>query len=413
LGALEWRGEVRLAIDRAEGISAERWQEQVRVGLFERAVALGAAHRAGPHMRRPEVGRRLLAHVDALGEAGAAPAALLAFAQTVEMDRAGVLWVLTLLFGCLKAPGVADAFEGWLAGLDPEIFASYQGVVEVAEALAIQPNPALCERAERWLSGPSMVMCAIAIETLTPKANAVAEHVARLALSDAPIVQVALERLFVHRPELAPRAGSKRASWADMPVPALSYQVARARILQRDMAPLQQLRARHEATQKSLGSYAIDVFALAGGAGDDDTVGELLSAYASTDRLLRAAGRVGLPQAFARLLADLENADLDADAHEALTTALGPRVLLPSRSDWERVIAALPATQTPARLRGGNAHSPAAIVEEMRRPELSTDDVRVRADEVFASTGRRANVSWCALGETLDVALRDLGELGR
>ena len=64
--ALEWRGEVRIASDRAAATPAPRFHAHVRTGLLERVLVLGADHCEGPHRQRPEIAGRLLAHFDAL-----------------------------------------------------------------------------------------------------------------------------------------------------------------------------------------------------------------------------------------------------------------------------------------------------------------------------------------------------------
>ena len=166
-GALDWQGSVRLAADRASGLSAPRWQQQVRTGLLERALSLGADHREGPHANRPEVGRRLLAHLDALAEAGLSFAGLQAFSEQADLDNPGALWTLTLLFGCLDLADADEAFTSWIATLDASLFLTYRGVVEVAEALVLAPNAQIRGGAARWLAGPSAVLAAVAIETLS------------------------------------------------------------------------------------------------------------------------------------------------------------------------------------------------------------------------------------------------------
>ena len=100
-GALEWQGEVRLAADRAAGLSASRWQQHVRTGLLERVLVLGADYHEAPHGERPGTARRVLAHIDALAEAAVSPADLAAFAEEAELEHPGALWILTLLFGRL------------------------------------------------------------------------------------------------------------------------------------------------------------------------------------------------------------------------------------------------------------------------------------------------------------------------
>ena len=39
--SLDWHGSVLIAADRASGLSASRWQQNVRTGLLERSLSLG------------------------------------------------------------------------------------------------------------------------------------------------------------------------------------------------------------------------------------------------------------------------------------------------------------------------------------------------------------------------------------
>jgi len=328
-GALAWQGAVRLAPDRALGTSAPRWQQQVRTGLLERALTLGASHRAGSHLGRPEAARRLLAHLDALAEAGLSLAAIRAFADEAELDRPGALWALTILFGCQDSNDAEEAFESWIDSLDPALLLSYRGVLEIAEALAIQPNPRLRQQIPRWAAGPSAVLTAIALETMALDQLS-DDGVARLIRNDSPLVHAALERLLTRSPGEAPRSAARRPSWIEVSVPALAHVIARARVLARDPEPLFRLRERHPPALDALGPYAIDLLALAGEIADQGLAKDLALGFPTTPTLLDALGRAGLPSLFPRLLAALDGDDFEDDAHAARVTALGARVTRPS-----------------------------------------------------------------------------------
>ncbi|MEO7330613.1 MAG: hypothetical protein ABI193_18710 [Minicystis sp.] len=411
-GALAWQGEVRLAADRASGIGAARWQRQVRNGLLERAMVLGADHRRGPHGERPEVGRRLLAHIDALAEAGLSFAEIEAFAGEAELDHPGALWVLSILFGCLDDSTAEEAFEAWVDSLDASLFLDYRAVEEIAEALRILPNPALRQGALRWAGGPSSVLRAVALEALS--LDQVSDDLLlRLSGDERPLVRAALERLFARTPRDAPRREPTRGSWIDIAAPALSYEVARARLLQRDSEPLFRLRRRESTALAALGPHALDLLALAGDGRDGALAADLVRALPGTPHLLSTMGRVGFSSLLPRLLAELDNDDLEDEAHEALSTMLGPRVSRPSRGAWEQVILALPEASRTARLRGGEAYTPASVLEEMKRPELSEQDLRLRADEVLIVTGKQASPAWGAFGISLEGALSELFRLAR
>ncbi len=408
--ALDWQGEVRLAADRASGISAPRWQQHVRTGLLERALSLGADHREGPHSNRPEVGRRLLAHLDALAEAGLSFAGLQAFSEEAELDNPGALWMLTLLFGCLDLGDADEAFTSWIASLDEALFLTYRGVIEIAEALVLQPNPRIRAAAASWLSGPSAVLAAIALETMSFE-QLYEDAVFRQGRRDNPLIVAAMERLLTRSPEEAQRPRSRPTSWIELRAPALAYEVARARILARDLDPLLRLRQRDPLALGALGPYAIDVIALAGDGSDRELARELSLGFSTTPGLLDAMGRAGLPSLFPRLLAALEDDDFEDEAHAALGTALGPQIARPSREAWEQVIAALPGAADPTRLRGGKPHTRTTVLEEMRRPDLSARDLRARADELFVRSGKPFQVVWDALGVSLAGALSELSRL--
>ena len=410
--ALDWQGSVRLAADRASGLSAPSWQQRVRTGLLERALSLGADHRAGPHLDRPEVARRLLAHVDALAEAGLSFAGLQAFSDEAELDNPGALWTLTLLFGCLDLADADEAFASWIATLDESLFLGYRGVVEIAEALVMAPNLQIRGGAAGWLGGASAVLAAVAVETLSPE-QVGEDALDRLGRREEPLIQVAVERLFTRSPEGPRRPRSQRASWSDVGAPALAYEIVRARILARDFDPLLRLRRRDAGMLGALGPYAMNVLALAGDGSDGELARDLALGLATTPALLEAMGRAGLPSLFPRLVAALEDDEVDDEAHAALETALGPSVARPSRAAWEQVIAALPKAEAPARFRGGRSHGPASVLEDMRRPDLSSPDLQVRADELHVRSGERLFPAWDALGASLEGALSELSRLVR
>jgi hypothetical protein len=410
--ALDWQGTVRLAADRASGLSAPRWQQHVRTGLLERALSLGADHRDGPHAGRPEAGRRLLAHVDALAEAGLSFGGLQSFADEAELDNPGALWTLTLLFGCLGLGGAEEAFESWIATLDETLFSTYRGIVEVAEALTIQPNLQIRGGAGRWLSGPSVALAAIALETMSSEQLS-HEALAGLIRRDSPIVHVAIERLLTRSPPEPTRRLPRRPTFRDLAVPSLAYEAARARILARDLDPLRCLRQRDAAALAALGPYGLDVVALAGDGSDQELARAMALSFPTTPGLLDAMGRAGLPSLFPRLLAALEDDELEDFAHAALATALGLEVARPSRAAWEQVIAALPKTEEIGRFRGGELHTPGSVIAEMRRPDLSANDLRIRADELFVKTGKQIPVAWDAVGVSLEGALFELARLVR
>jgi hypothetical protein len=408
---LPWPGAVQLVAERAVGISAARWQREVRSGLLERALAMGTEHRAGPHRARPEIALRLLAHVDALAEAGLSLAELHAFAAQVDLSRPGALWVVTLLTGCLDLPALEEAFEAWIGELDPALFDTYDGVVEVADALTVQPNPGLRQRAGRWASHRSPVLAACALEAVAPEELS-DESLRTLSALDNPIVFAAVDRFLVRTKE-RPRLKLPRASWVDLPIPALAFASARARLLARDTEPLLRLRAQDARALSALGPYAIDVLALVGSGADDDLVRSLLPSFPSTSGLLDALGRLGTRAVFPRLLAELGSDELDDVAHHSLLTALGPAVERPSAEAWTRVVSGLPGVGGPQRLRGGSIHSARSIVGEMARPDLSAGDLQARADELSFVTGKLIPANWEAFGVSLDAVVADLARLVR
>jgi hypothetical protein len=161
----------------------------------------------------------------------------------------------------------------------------------------------------------------------------------------------------------------------------------------------------------ALGPYAIDLLALAGEATDQGLAKELALGFPTTPTLLDALGRAGFPALFPRLLAALDGDDFEDDAHSALVTALGSRVTRPSLPAWEQILTELPRAEELPRLRGGKPHTPASVLEEMRRPELSELDLRARAAEVFVKTGRRTHLEWGTFGVSLSGALSDLARL--
>lgn len=410
--SLDWQGPVRLAADRASGLSAPRWQQQVRTGLLERSLSLGADHREGPHLDRPDVGRRLLAHVDALAEAGLSFAGLQAFSDEAELDNPGALWTVALLFGCLAEPGAEEAFAGWIASLDEALFLTYDGVVEIADALQLAPNAQLRAGATSWLTGASAPLAAAALETMSVD-QIPADLALRLGRRGEPLVLVAMERLVSRSPQAAARPRSSPGAWTSIGHPALAHEIVRARLLAQDFDPLLRVRQRDAEALGALGPYAMEVLALAGDGSDGELAREIALGLPTTPGLIDAMGRAGLPALFPRLLTAIDDDEIDDEAHAALGTALGWPEARPSRAAWEHQIARLPGAEIPCRVRGGRPHGPAAVLEEMRRPELSARDLRIRADELRLRSARPVSPAWDALGLTLEGALSELSRLAR
>jgi hypothetical protein len=163
----------------------------------------------------------------------------------------------------------------------------------------------------------------------------------------------------------------------------------------------------------ALGPYAMEVLALAGNGSDGEPAREIALGLPTTPGLVDAMGRAGLPTLFPRLLAAIDDDEIDDEAHAALGTALGWPEARPSRAAWEHQIARLPGAEIPCRVRGGRPHGPAAVLEEMRRPELSARDLRIRADELRLRSARPVSPAWDALGLTLEGALSELSRLAR
>lgn len=434
--ALDWRGDVRLDAARALGTPAPRYQQYVRTGLLERAVTLGEGHREEPHEGRPDAARRLLAHIDALAEAGLSFADLTAFSETADLESPGVLWTVTILFGVLDLPGAEIAFEAWIRAVDEASFEDYPRVIAIADALRTQPNGALRARAEGWWNDPSPVLRALAVELLRPedldltaappgRSGGAGQRLSRAAADRSTLGLAAFERLLARLPAgaLPPMA---RPSWTDIGVPSAAFEVARARVLRGDPEPLARLRDRHSPALAALGPFAMDLLALAGDASDDDLARDLALGLPTTPALLDAMGRAGLPGLFPRLLAELSGDDFDDEARRALTTVLGPRApegaAARAARSWEEAIAALtegagPANArppaAPGRLRGGHPWSLGAVIAEMQRPDLSAREVQDRAFEVLSRTGKTVPVDWDAVGVSLESAIRAITLLVR
>lgn len=408
---LDWQGPVRLDPERAAAGSAALWQAQVRRGLLERLRSLGADHVAGPLVSRAEVAERLLAHLDALGEAGCSAAELADFALEQDLADVGAPWVLGLLFGTLALSGLPEALESWVSGLDASALPTYDLVIELARALAMAPSPAVLALLRGWLTSPGPLCRAVALEAraLHELSESELSDAARL---DHPLVWAALERLPARGPADPARRAPRLARWTDLP-PALADQVARARVVCGDTEPLDRLRLREPEVLTALGPFALGLLALGGEGRDDALAAELAQGQPTTATLLEALGRLGLPCCFPRLLSSLDDEDLREDAHEALVMALGERAARPSAVDWEPVVRALPPSDAAVRLRGGQPRSAAAVLAELRRPGLSALAVEARTAELFLLARRRLSLPWGALGPSLASALSELSTLVR
>lgn len=406
--ALDWQGPVRLAMDRATGISAPKWQQQIRTGLLERALVLGADHYGGPHLERSEAAERILAHLDALAEAGLSAQALRTFIDEAELDTPGTLWISTLLFGCFDTNAFSDEFESWIESIE----ATYDEIVEIAEALRILPNPRFRELTRRWLNGRSAIPCAIALEAVSPDQIAL-EALARIEDHENSYVQVAIERLFWQRPEMQSMLARRNWAWTNASSLDCCYHAARVHLLQRDFEPLHRLRQGDTRAIDALGPYALEILALAGDGRDSQLAAELARSWPTTPQLLDSLGRIGLPSLFPRLLAELESDDFDDEAMLALTTAVGSQNAAELRQNWEQAIEALPKLPEATRLRHGQPYSLSAILEEMKRKELSARDLQLRADELFVRTGKRADIEWHGFGLSLESSLAELVKITR
>lgn len=408
---LDWSGPVRLDPERTTGASAAVWQSQVRRGLLERVLSLGADHVAGPLVFRPAVAERLLAHLDALGEAGCSTEELTPFALEQDLSDVGTPWVLGLLFGALDLSDLPPALDAWVTGIEPTSLPTYGLVVELARSLSAAPNAAVGELLRGWLTAPNPLARALAIEAraLHELSDTTLTDAARV---DEPLVWTALERLPMRGPADPSRRTPHLARWTDLSAP-LANEVARARLVGGDTEPLARVRLREPEALAALGPFALELLALAGDGRDDALAAELAQDQPTTATLLGTLGVLGLPSCLPRLLTSLEDEDLREDAHEALVTALGEGVPRPSRGDWESVVRALPTGEAPQRLRGGQPYSAAAVLAELKRPDLSALAVEGRAAEVFVLTRRRLSLPWTALGPSLASALSELTPLAR
>src|SRR5690606_23193647 len=95
------------------------------------------------------------------------------------------------------------------------------------------------------------------------------------------------------------------------------------------------------------------------------------------------------------------------EAHDALTTALGPRVARPDASAWGSLVAPFAERSMPpsARLRAGRPYGPGAILEDLQRGDLSALAVERRLEELVVLAGRPRPVPEPVLAATLDPSI--------
>lgn len=418
IGALDaWEGRVRRDAERGAGATLATLQERVRRGLFERALVVGRDHVSGPHLGRPEAARRFLRHVDALGEAGASAGWIAEAAIEAECEAPGDVWALTLLLATLGGPDAGAALRTWSSATERGASSDFDGVEAVGAALAVQPSEALALEVRTWLRDADPFLAAAAIEA-TPSAALGGELAMHLARRTEPLVVVAVERLVARasdterRMALAPMtasldAGERRWLSGDLG-PRLATEAARARILRGATDAAALVRMRDARALAALGEGALEILALVGEAEDGEIARAIAAALPSTDASIDALGRCGFVEILPRLLAELGSEDFAEAAHAALTTALGARADDATRTAWETALGdlALPAeAQGRGRLRGGVAYGAGAVAAEMRRPELSEREVRRRADELAALSGRGQTIAWATFGQTLERAI--------
>jgi hypothetical protein len=341
-----------------------------------------------------------LAHLDALAEAGLTPSDVVTFGEEQEPEP-GLYWTLTLLLCCVDDGSAADALEDWILVHDATIAADYAVLCEIADALRIQPNPAVLRRVAAWESGSQPMLTALALESMPATKDDAT--LLRLAATQSPVLHLSIARTLARLP--APSA-LVLMHWSEMPTPQLAWEMARAQVLIGNYELLQRLRARDAAALSTLGAHAMDVLALCGSADDAALALEVARAAPGTPHLCRAMGRVGLTSLLPRLLAELESEALVDEAHAALTTMLGSKVAKPSRAAWESAAATVAPGQ---RYRGGEPYRVEAIVNEMRRADLSAADVQARADEIAVLHRERRDTFLEALGVSLESAISELG----
>lgn len=404
-----WNGPVRLHAERAVGMTVARIEQRVAADLFERIVVIGADHFAGAHVDRPAQARRLLAHLDALAEAGLSLERLRTLLDDAELDRPGAGWALAWLHGSLDLPGVDGELETWVRSIDPASVEDYALVVELARAIEIVPNASLGERCRSWLTDTSAILRAVAIEASRAEALP-PEVMARVARADEPLPFVALERALARGGPDVARLAPPRPSFREVTAPALAAEIACARAASGDQEPLALLRLTEPRAMAALGSHAMSVLALTAGAEDDELAGALSLTLQTSPEALAAMGLVGLPSVVTRIVRELTSEDFSDDAELALRTALGPPaqgVALAGGAAWEAAIATLQTPGRRVRLRGGEPHNASSVLSEMRRRDLSEPEVWLRVRELERLTGKRANHSWGAFGIPLD------GEIAR
>ncbi|MDC3982222.1 hypothetical protein [Polyangium jinanense] len=388
---------VKIVADRAASVRLREVRQFQIAGCLERAEVLARDRYEGPMDQRDEVERRLLAQIDAAAVLGMRVPDILAFWEGNDPDPE-VAWCTAFLLASWDEPGARPALSTWLQSLREAPFSAW---LAATDALSASSHPELFDMLAESRTSSSSILRATAIDVLSQRQISPKGAGIPIPGTD-PYLMLAALRAATRSPDIAPQP-LLDAPFLVATDPDILREEARTRLILGDLRPVTNLHARVDDMPESAASLAVENLALAG---DESLVGAaqaLIARLPTSEALIEALGRFGVPELLHGALRALEEPELAATAWEALVTAFGaqvPETEPDPHGAWKKVLARF--AERGGRHRGGLPWSPEAAVAEARRPEHSVRARRVRLDEIAARTGSRLAgdpARWGALGQ--------------
>jgi hypothetical protein len=392
------RGEAdAVAIDpeRADPVPIGDHYASVMADCLARMAMLARHRDERPLREREGIEARLQAQVDAIVEARASVADMLAFWNDEAEDDPSVTWAVVFTLGSIEGRtslgGTRELVHAFPEDADLHALLA-------ADALSAAPHPDRAELADDLLRSAHPLARAVAVE-LQSRLGLLGMEAALGVLDDAhPAPKAAALRALARLPELDAALPRVRACLG-LDDPSVAWEAARALTLAgqrdayldvRDGGPL----------AARLGSKAVEILVLDGALDDVATMQRLVRRVPLSAEVLSAVARFGHPAAWAFLVHGLDRPELADDAHRALVTLFGPLVTGEHEHDPAAWREALRRTEIPegTRWRRGQPWSAQVVLAECASGELSRREIELRQDELRARTGRPASADLAVWG---------------
>lgn len=386
---------VRIDEVKAKAVPEEAFLAAVVEGALERIAMLARQRSERPFGERPRIEARLLAQMDAIAEAGATAEEIGAFAEVEGPKDPWMTWAAAFALGSLAGEASMRVLEDLIEG---EALDGAEQAVAIAEALVVAPHPGLSVLGRRLLASRSPLSCVVGLELLSRRGLLEGESASGATQHLSPLVAAAAIRAIARqdRTALAIRQISPSLRRVEREV---AWEAARALTRWGDREAYLDVREGGPLASV-LGSHGLEILVMAGSLDDVEALTAITRRVPATAEVLDAIARFGHPGSGAYLLHWLSEDGLARAASRSLETLFGPLVGGMDRRHPAAWREALARTETSAgiRYRGGQPWSVETVCAEHTSGELPRREIESRLDELFARTGRSADVDLALWG---------------